>query len=721
MSSKKYNLVIVESVAKCKIIKKYLSSIPEFNNIEWSVQASFGHIRELDKKNGVEIENGFKMNYINSPDKLKVISSLKKEVAKADLVYLASDLDLEGEAIALALKEVLKLKKYKRITFNEITKDALKTAVINAGDIDMDACHAQESRRVLDRITGFKLTACLWKAFTSNRVMSAGRVQSVGLKIIVDKEREIEKFKSSSYYKINGSFEINKIKIDNSSLYQDTTILKIETNKIALDVLQKLIKYNNKFYIKDINDKNSNEKPPLPYITSSLQIEASGKLHMSIKGVMSTAQQLYEKGFITYMRTDSYNLSEQALNDIQKYIITNYGENNYKRRYTSKKSKGSQEAHEAIRCSNVSVINTELSDQHQKLYEMIRNRTIASQMIDATYREGSVKVGNKKLSENLYFLGKTRILIRPGYLEVYNIKPDKMDVDLWLNTLRNSNSVNLMELEALNTWSVPPSRYSEATLIKVLETEGVGRPSTYASIIGKLYERGFIEKKDVFGKKMKYIHYKYKASKKNIDEIEENKELYQEKSKLVPLDSGIQITDFLEKNFSEIINVGFTSDMELSLDKIAEHKLDKLKFLNGYYKHFSELLKSVVLEKTKNSLVNIKNNKTFNINGKEYIVREGKYGALIETMNGDKKEYTGLKPYLTLIKKNLEDINEEDVKFVLKFPVKIGKKDNIDAFLVIGPYGFYIKYNEKNYKIPYKIKNEILNMKSYNSLMEHIY
>jgi DNA topoisomerase-1 len=421
------------------------------------------------------------------------------------------------------------------------------------------------------------------------------------------------------------------------------------------------------------------------------------------------------------MRTDSYNLSEQALNDIQKYVITNYGENNYKRRYTSKKSKGSQEAHEAIRCSNVSVVNTELSDQHQKLYEMIRNRTIASQMIDATYREGSVKISNKKLGENLYFLGKTRILIRSGYLEVYNVKPEKMDVDLWLNTLRNSNSVNLTELEALNTWSVPPSRFSEATLIKVLETEGVGRPSTYASIIGKLYERGFIEKKDVFGEKMRYVHYKFKCSLKNIKEVEETKELYQEKSKLVPSDSGIQITDFLEKNFSEIINVGFTSDMELSLDKIAEHKLDKLKFLNAFYKHFSELLKAVVLDKTKNSLNNYKNNKTFNINNKDYIVREGKYGALIETMNGDKKEYTGLKPYLTLIKKNLEDITEEDIKFVLKFPVKIGKKDNIEAFLVIGPYGFYIKYNEKNYKIPYKIKNEILNMKSYNSLIECIY
>lgn len=721
MNKIKTNMCIVESGTKCKTISKYLNNIPELKKFGYfTVEASVGHIYELDKRNGVEIENNFKMNYKISRDKIKVLNNLKLKAKTATNIYICSDDDREGEQIAWSLVDALKLKKYYRAVFNEITPAALKIAFLNPRQIDMDMVYSQEARRAIDRIIGFKLTSCLWKAFTSNSTLSSGRVQSCALLIIVNKENDIDKFKTESYYKVNGTFAIGKISIEEASLYKDTTILKINTKEKALSLLKLLIKNEKQFFVKEITNKRISEKPSLPYITSTLQQDGSSKLRMSIKQVMSIAQQLYEKGHITYMRTDSYNISETAHSAIEEYILKKYGAANYKRRAPTKKSKGAQQAHECIRMTDVTKESIDMTEPHNKLYDMIRKRTLASQMADAIYQEGAVKIANKSLPTDTYFLGKAKVLITPGYLTVYNIAPEKIDVDKWIKNIKEAKNVALNDLEATNTFTVPPSRYSEATLIKKLETDGIGRPSTFASIITKLYDRNYIEKKDTYGPKLDYIHYKYKKSTNKITEIHENTELYIEKSKLVATESGKSISDYLTANFSDVINIGFTSEVEEKLDDISEAKLTKLKFLQGFYKKFASLLKDVHVDKTKTSLTNDQNKKAFMINNKEYIVREGKYGALIETMNGDKKEFTGLKPYMAIVKKNIEDIDENDIKAVLKFPKIIGKVEKLDVALVIGPYGFYLKHNDKNYKIPYKVKNDILKIRDYSTLLQYI-
>ena len=721
--SSKLNLVICESPAKEKTITKYLNSIPELKKYgRFIVQASFGHIRELEKKNGIEIENNFKMNYIICNDKKKAVANLAKKAKESSAVWLAADLDLEGEQIAHSVKEVLKLKKYYRVVFNEITASALKTAFLNPRQIDMNMVGAQESRRCIDRIIGFKITACLWKAFTSNNALSAGRVQSCALLIIVNKENDIENFKTESYYKVNGSFAIGKISIDEANFYKETTILKITTKEKALTLLKLLIKNEKQFFVKDIANKRISEKPGLPYITSTLQQDGSSKLRMSIKQVMSVAQQLYEKGHITYMRTDSYNLSDTAHAAIEEYIVEKYGAVNYKRRASTKTSKGAQQAHEAVRPTDISRESIDMTETHNKLYDMIRKRTIASQMADAIYQEGAVKIANKSLPTDTYFLGKAKVLIIPGFQQVYNIAPEKINVDKWLKNIQEAKSVALTDLEANNTFTVPPTRYSESTLIKKLETDGIGRPSTYASIITKLYDRNYIEKKDVYGPKLDYVHYKYKKSTNKIVEIKENTELYNEKSKLVATETGKSISDYLAANFSDVINTSFTSEVEEKLDDIAEAKITKLKFLQTFYKKFEKILKSVDVVKRgeKTDLKGTSYNKEFTIDNEKYIVRVAKYGAVLQTEVDNKKQYISLKPYLTITKKNVEDVTENDIKFILKFPITIGKVNNKKVNLMIGLYGFYLKYNEKNIKIPYAVKNNIMNMKSYESLLDHV-
>jgi DNA topoisomerase-1 len=719
------NLCLVESSGKTQIIQKYLNSIPELKSLgTFKVSATLGHLREILKKNGIEVDNDFKINYGIIDSKKKVIENLRREIKDADMIYLASDNDREGESIANAIKDIFKLKKYKRIIFNEITKDALKIAILNPTEINNDIVAAQETRAILDQIVGFKLTQCLWKNFKSNTTISTGRCMSPTLKIIVEKETEISDFESTKYYKLSANFLIKNITVKDAILYNNTTIFKIESDDLVKKYMDTMIKNNNEFYIKTLDCKDISEKAPLPFITSSLQIEASSKLHLSIKQVMSLAQKLYESGKITYMRTDSYNISETAHNNIHNYIVSKFGEEFYKKNIIKKKSKNSQEAHECIRVTDPLIEICGLNNDHQKLYELIHKRTIASQMKPAIYKEGSVIICNKKLEDNLYFLGKLKILINPGYLKVYNINVDQKDIDnldLWLDTIKNSKNIELIELNANTVWTSPPSRYSEATLIKELEKLGIGRPSTYSNIMTKLYDRKYVEKKDIYGEKFTYTNYIYTQKLDKIKETIEKKELYNEKSKLVPTDGGEKIYDFLEKNFSEIIDVNYTSNMELSLDKIALGDLEKLKFLNKFYKHFQELLQKTIKNDSKKSLIENEVNLVIDVNGKKYTVRRGKYGPLIESTDDDnKKNFINLKPYLTITKKNLEDIKEKDVKFLIKFPVLIGNKNNTDIYLYIGPYGFYLKVADKNIKIPFNVKKNIMQMTSYNSLLEYV-
>ena len=722
----KKNLVIVESGAKAKTISKYLNSIPELKSYgDWDVQASVGHLTELNKKdkNAIEVDNDFKLNYIISPDKQSVVDNLKKKIKSSDMIWLAADKDREGEAIAYNIKELFKLKKYKRIDFVEITKPALLEAVLHPRDIDMSLVQAQQSRVIIDRLTGYKLTGCLWKAFSSNNVISTGRVMGAGMLLIIMKENEINNFKSESYYKVSGDFMIDKIEVIDCDLYNSNNIIKLNTDKKAKELLKLLIDNSNKYVIKDINDKNVSEKPPLPFITSTLQQEASSKLHMSIKSVMSLAQKLYESGFITYMRTDSYNISDTAHKDIENYIVSMYSQDNYNRRIVSKKSKNSQEAHEAIRPTDITKDTVGLTKEHQKLYELIRLRTIASQMSDAIYRECSVKITNKVLSSDNYFLGRIKKLLNPGYLLVYNInvkKNELSELNQWLSDVKNSKNISMKELNARNIYTIPPARYSEATFIKKLESESIGRPSTFSSIISKLYDRNYIEKKDVYGEKKNYKHFNVKKNK--IVEKEEISELYYEKSKLVPTDTGKSINKFLVNNFDEIINVNFTSEVEENLDKIALKNLDKQKFLKLFYKKLLTTLSNVKLQKTKEDIKRnySADNKTYTINGKSYIVRNGKFGPLIETTIKNKKSFIGLKPYLNIVKKNLEDLTEADIKVVLQYPKIIGKKNNKEIELLMGKYGFYLKYDNNNYKIPFNIRSKILTMTNYNTLLEII-
>ncbi len=726
------NLVIVESPAKAQIIKKYLNETSELKKFgNFHVIASYGHIRDLEKKNGIDVNNNFKPNYklITSDYSAKTLKNLKDNIKNSKVIWLAADWDREGEAIAWHIKEFFNLKNYKRIVFNEITKDSIKTAVLNPKKIDMNLVDAQQARRFLDRIVGFEITPLLWNNFNTNLTLSAGRVQSATLNIIINKEKEIQKHKSESYYTSLGNFKIDKYDINEAKYEVNNNIHKFKNDNEALSFLKSL---KSKYFLEDIKTSNKIQKPPLPFITSTLQQTASGELKMSIKQIMSVAQVLYEAGLITYMRTDSYNLSNSILANIATYVKTNFGNDYYLGLNKTKKSKNSQEAHEAIRPTNINTLpnnlklNSKIKSDHKKLYDLIWKRTIASQMQPAKYYDIGICIKNEVFKSNECFVGKFKIYFFEGYLALYGQKADSnFNLNKYIQSISKlKNKLKMIHIIAKNTWSVAPSRFSEASIVKILETAGIGRPSTYSSILGKLYDKRYIEKKDMLGDLKEYINYTLLPNN-TIKNEKEKRNISNEKSKLVPSEVGFQINEYMKKNFKSIIDSKFTSYIEEDLDKIASGNKTLLSVMNPFYKDFSKLIASAknnnkdTKNKTKSKVKLESFTNEIKIKDINYVIRIAKYGPVIQYSVNNKAQYISLVPYLKASNKDVKDINKKDIKLLTSLPKIIGNYNNNDVKLLYARYGFYLQNGSKTASI-FKQYNKFILDKDFNSILELI-
>lgn len=733
MSNKKNikNLIIVESPAKKNTIEKYLNNNKDLVKKYglFVVIASFGHIRELDKKNdghiknGIDINNGFKGKYIiKTENNFKTrFDNLKNHIKKAENIWLASDLDREGAAIAWHIKDEFKLKNYKRIIFNEITSEALSNAILNPTKINMNMVDSQQARRFIDRIVGFDITGLLWKEYNTNMKLSTGRVQSACLNIIINKEKSIKSHKSELYYSLIGNFVIEDYDIENAKYCIDKKINKFTSREKMLIFLKKLDK---KFKLESVDYKIKKESPPLPFITSTLQQTASSQLKMSIKQVMSLAQELYEGGFITYMRTDCYNLSSDFQSKCLKFIKEEYGDKYVGSYKSNKKSKGAQEAHEAIRVTKLNVNynnikGSKLTDKHKRLYDLIWKRSVGTLMSSAEYYNIDISIKDSKFKKNESFIGNFKSYLFDGYLKLYGLKIDKkFNIDEYINKIKkNYKLLDYVNLIAHHTWSTPPARYSEATIVKELEKNGIGRPSTYSGILSKLEEKNYYEKKDIDGELKQYEHFhmlnnKYKNNKlksifnklksnsvksytKDLYSYQEERTITSEKSRLVPTDIGIEINNYMLKNFPLIVDVNFTSTIENELDLIANGDKEFLNVMNKFYKKFDKMINEAKSKQTKNKKKLETYEKNFNINNKEVILRIAKYGPVIQYELNNKKNYISLIAFLKNTNKTIEEVNINDIKLLMSLPLKIGKKDNKDVELLYGRYGFYLKNNNK--------------------------
>ena len=669
------NLVIVESPAKAKTIKKYLGD-------DFEVTSSQGHIRDLPTKEiGIDIDNNFTPKYIINPDKKRIVNDLKRMSASAKVVYLASDDDREGEAISWHLKTALELTddKIKRIVFHEITEKAIKNAVANPRKIDMDLVNSQQARRLLDRLVGYKLSPVLWKKIKSG--LSAGRVQSVAVKMIVEREREIRNFKSEKSFKVVASFKTVDDKTFCAELKKNTKNEE-ETKALFLELS------NKNFEISKVEKKKVVKSPVAPFTTSTLQQEASTKLGFSVTQTMLLAQHLYEAGKISYMRTDSVVLSEDAIKQAQKVIKQTYGEEYCQQRQFTTKSKNAQEAHEAIRPTHFEDIEVSADEKEQKLYTLIRTRALASQMADAIINKTTLTITTDSTT---IFIAKGEVIEFDGFLKLYQTKKDEDEDDnIKLPKVKEGDILSLIKLIGKEKHSQGPSRFSEASLVKELEEKGIGRPSTYAPTIATIQNRGYIIKDSREGEK---VEFKVITLEKNkITEGIEKKTEGSEKNKLYPTDIALITNDFLVTNFAEITNYDFTAKVEKELDDIAEGKNNWIKMLQNFYDKFiSEVNKCSNSERVEftSRLLGV-DPKT----GKNIYVRVAKFGPVIQI--GDKNENE--KPhFINLLKgQNVESITLNDVLKLMSFPKKIGEYKNKEVIVNIGPYGAYIKCGDIN-------------------------
>ena len=669
------NLVIVESPAKAKTIKKYLGD-------DFEVTSSQGHIRDLPTKEiGIDIDNNFTPKYIINPDKKRIVNDLKRMSASAKVVYLASDDDREGEAISWHLKTALELTddKIKRIVFHEITEKAIKNAVANPRKIDMDLVNSQQARRLLDRLVGYKLSPVLWKKIKSG--LSAGRVQSVAVKMIVEREREIRNFKSEKSFKVIASFKTVDDKTFCAELKKNTKNEE-ETKALFLELS------NKNFEISKVEKKKVVKSPVAPFTTSTLQQEASTKLGFSVTQTMLLAQHLYEAGKISYMRTDSVVLSEDAIKQAQKVIKQTYGEEYCQQRQFTTKSKNAQEAHEAIRPTHFEDIEVSADEKEQKLYTLIRTRALASQMADAIINKTTLTITTDNTT---IFIAKGEVIEFDGFLKLYQSKKDEDEDDnIKLPKVKEGDILSLIKLIGKEKHSQGPSRFSEASLVKELEEKGIGRPSTYAPTIATIQNRGYIIKDSREGEK---VEFKVITLEKNkiTDGIEKKTE-GSEKNKLYPTDIALITNDFLVTNFAEITNYDFTAKVEKELDDIAEGKNNWIKMLQNFYDKFiSEVNKCSNSERVEftSRLLGV-DPKT----GKNIYVRIAKFGPVIQI--GDKNENE--KPhFINLLKgQNVESITLNDVLKLMSFPKIIGEYKNKEVIVNIGPYGAYIKCGDIN-------------------------
>ena len=681
------NLLIVESPAKAKTIEGILGK-------DFEVKSCYGHIRDLEKNDmGIDINNNFQPKYIISPDKTKVVNDLKALAKKSDEVWLASDEDREGESISWHLAEVLKLnpKTTKRIVFHEITKPAIQKAVQNPRTINMDLVNAQQARRVLDRIVGFELSPVLWRKIGMTGGLSAGRVQSVSVKLIVEKEREINQFISVSSFKIDALLSAT----DNND---KAVSFKAEGNKFnAAEDAEFFLKscINANYRVKDIQVRPGKRTPAAPFTTSTLQQEASRKLGYGVSKTMLLAQKLYESGKITYMRTDSVNLGETAMDDIKAEIGKNFGASYLQIRKYKNKNESAQEAHEAIRptyMQNKSVGDMELN----RLYELIWKRTIASQMSDAELENTTAKINISTNNEELTASGQ--VIKFDGFLKVYfESKDDDDDADddeSRLPNLQVGQLLDFKQMTATERFTKHSARYSEAALVKKLEELGIGRPSTYAPTISTIIKRNYVEKKDKDGVKRNFRILKLANDK--IEKISDQENTGAEKSKLFPTDLGLVVTDFLNQHFDKVMDYNFTAEIEKEFDEIADGKIVWNKMVADFYTPFHAGVEHT-LENAERA-VGERALGTDTATGKPVIARMGRYGPMVQigVAEGDEKpKFAKLKA-----SQSIETISMEEALELFKLGAPLGEHEGLEISVNIGRFGPYVKFGDQFISIP---------------------
>lgn len=683
------NLLIVESPAKAKTIEKILGK-------DFEVKSCYGHIRDLEKDEmGIDINNNFKPRYIIPDDKQKVVSDLKKLAARAEEVWLATDEDREGEAISWHLCEVLGLdpENTKRIVFHEITKPAIQQAVQQPRTVNMNLVNAQQARRILDRIVGFELSPVLWRKMSMRNNLSAGRVQSVAVRLIVEREREINAFTPTSSFKIEALFS-------SGDAHNKNVQFKAEGKKqnTVTEAERFLESCKGATYtVTDIQVKPGKKSPAPPFTTSTLQQEASRKLGYSVSRTMLLAQKLYESGKITYMRTDSVNLSDTALADISQTIKSMYGERYHQFRRYKNKNENAQEAHEAIRPTYME--NSTVDDPEcKRLYELIWKRTMASQMADAELEKTTAHISISTNNEMLVAEGE--VLKFDGFLKVYREDRDEEDINEEENSegmlpaLTIGQTLSLVEMKAVEKFTRPAPRYTEASLVKKLEELGIGRPSTYAPTISTILKRGYVEKRDKEGVRRDYRVLRLKNNQ--LSKEMEQEITGAEKAKLFPTDLGIVVTDFLKSHFDSIMDYGFTARIEEEFDEVAAGKLKWNEMIHDFYNPFKKNV-----EKTIETADRIKGERELGIDpesGRKVVARMGRYGPMVQI--GDAGDE--VKPRFARLKANqsIETISFEEAMDLFKLPVSLGTYEDKEVVVNVGRFGPYVKWGDEFISIP---------------------
>ena len=674
------NLVIVESKEKEKTIEGYLGK-------EFLVKSSIGHIRDLPKKGGmgIDIENGFTPKYEVSEDKKNVVSELKKCVKAADTVWLATDEDREGEAIAWHLQEVLNLgkKDTKRIVFHEITKKAITKAVQNPREIDTNLVDAQQARRVLDRLVGFELSPVLWRKVKQG--LSAGRVQSVAVRLIVEREKEIENFKSISSYRVSAIFTTPEGKTFKSEISR-----RFQTLEGSEVFLKQCLTASYK--ISELETKPAKKSPSAPFTTSTLQQEASRKLGYSVAQTMNVAQRLYESGKITYMRTDSVNLSNDARQSCVNAITSSYGLEYSKERTFATKSKGAQEAHEAIRPTDMSKHSVDGESSHQKLYDLIWKRTIASQMSDAQLERTIAKIDISTSEEQ--FTAKGEMIKFEGFMKVYmeGKDDDSEEQEGMLPKLNVNDNLIMNEVTAIERFSRHPARYAEATLVKKLEDLGIGRPSTYASIITTVQKRGYVVKESREGVKRDFQYLILKDSQITKEVKTENTGA--EKNKMFPTDIGVVVNDFLVNHFDGVLDYGFTAGVEKEFDQVAEGNKKWNDMIQNFYGDFHLKVEDVIGNVEKSTGERLVGEDP--VSGKNVYVRIGPFGPMVQLGEKQEEEDASKPKFASLMKgQSIQTITLEESLDLFKLPRTIGEFDGKEIVASVGRFGPYLRYDGK--------------------------
>ncbi|MFJ1364945.1 type I DNA topoisomerase [Capnocytophaga canimorsus] len=667
------NVVIVESPAKAKTIEKFLGK-------DYKVVSSYGHIADLPAREiGVDIDNGFTPKYIVSSDKKELVKELKKLTTEAETIWLASDEDREGEAIAWHLAETLNLKSEntKRIVFNSITKSAIEKAIQNPRGIDYNLVNAQQARRILDRLVGYELSPVLWKKVKSG--LSAGRVQSVAVRLIVEREREIQDFKTQSSYKITAEFTNAEGKTIKATLAKG-----FDSYDDAQRFLQKNIGAN--FTVAALEKKPAKKSPAPPFTTSTLQQEASRKLNFSVSRTMTVAQRLYESGLITYMRTDSVNLSQEALQSAKNAIKGIYGEKYAHSRNFSSKTKGAQEAHEAIRPTDMSRPSIAIERDQDRLYELIWKRTIASQMSDAQLERTSIKIAADKHDE--MFTANGEVILFDGFLKVYLESTDEEDEEQegMLPALTQGEKLNNNFITATQRYTRPPARYTEASLVKKLEELGIGRPSTYAPTISTIQNRGYVERSAFEGEQRNYQT--LTLSEGEIQEKTLSENVGADKGKMIPTDIGIVVNDFLVSHFESIMDYHFTANVEESFDHIAEGEEDWRKMLESFYNQFHPVVQDVEQNASRET-----GTRVLGIDpksGRPLSVRLGRFGAMAQIGTNEDDEKPVFASLLSGM--SIETITFEEALKLFELPRKLGIIDGNEVEVNVGRFGAYVRY-----------------------------